>query len=280
MPVVHAFVAEIPVQLVHPLEAAHHEALQIELRRDAQVERHVERVQMRDERPGVRTAVERLQHGGLHFEESPVVQPLAHGLDDLRPLFKSFAHVGIDDEIHVALAVALLLVREAVPFFRERPEGLGKDGEALHAHGHFAGVGGEDRPFEADDIADVEELEELPLRLRELVFAEIELDVARLVAEHAERGLAVIADDHDAARHAHVRLARLERFRFGADVRGVVVPLEPLPERRVAQLPDLLELFPADEHLVVQIFRGSILIVLLIVCHLLCFPLYYLISST
>ena len=43
----HAFVAEIAVYLVHALEAADREALEEELRRDAQEHVHVERVVMR-----------------------------------------------------------------------------------------------------------------------------------------------------------------------------------------------------------------------------------------
>jgi len=43
-------VPEIPVDLEDPFESADGEALQIELRRDTQVEIHVERVVMRHER--------------------------------------------------------------------------------------------------------------------------------------------------------------------------------------------------------------------------------------
>jgi hypothetical protein len=64
-----AFVAEVAVDLVDPLQAAHHQPLQVQLRRDAQVEIDIERVVVRDERPRRRAAVERLHHGRFHFDE-------------------------------------------------------------------------------------------------------------------------------------------------------------------------------------------------------------------
>src|SRR5215210_6674197 len=44
-----AFVAEVAVQLINPLEAADEEALEVEFGRDAQIQVYVERVVMRDE---------------------------------------------------------------------------------------------------------------------------------------------------------------------------------------------------------------------------------------
>ena len=65
-----ALVAEIAVDLVDALQAAHHQPLQVKLRRDAQVEIDIERVVMGDERPRRGAAVDRLHHGRLHFDEA------------------------------------------------------------------------------------------------------------------------------------------------------------------------------------------------------------------
>ena len=65
-----AFVAEIAIDLVDALQAAHHQALQIQLRRDAQIQIDIERVVVRDERPRRRAAVEGLQHGRFHFQKA------------------------------------------------------------------------------------------------------------------------------------------------------------------------------------------------------------------
>ena len=65
-----ALVAEVAIDLVDALQPAHHQPLQVQLRRDAQVEIDIERVVVRDERPRRRAAVERLHHGRFHLDEA------------------------------------------------------------------------------------------------------------------------------------------------------------------------------------------------------------------
>ena len=67
-------VPEVVPDLVDPLEPADQQPLEIQLVRDAQVERHVERVVVRHERPRRRAAVERLQDRRLDLEEAPPVE--------------------------------------------------------------------------------------------------------------------------------------------------------------------------------------------------------------
>ena len=64
-----ALVAEVAVDLVHPVDAADDGALEVELGRDAQEQLGVEGVRVRRERTGARTAVLHLQHGGLDLDE-------------------------------------------------------------------------------------------------------------------------------------------------------------------------------------------------------------------
>ena len=61
-------VTEIAIDLVDPLEAADDQPLQVQLGRDPQEQRHVERVVMRDERPRERATGNRLHHRRLDFE--------------------------------------------------------------------------------------------------------------------------------------------------------------------------------------------------------------------
>ena len=63
-------VAEVAIDLVDPLDAADHQPLQIQLRRDAQVQIDIERVVVRDERPRRRAAIERLHHRRLDFDKA------------------------------------------------------------------------------------------------------------------------------------------------------------------------------------------------------------------
>ena len=69
-----ALIAEVAVDLVHALQAADDQALQVQLRRDAQVQIDVERVVMRDEGPRRGAAVQRLHHGRFDFDEAALLQ--------------------------------------------------------------------------------------------------------------------------------------------------------------------------------------------------------------
>ena len=68
------FVPEVTVDLVDAFDAADRQPLQIELRRDAQEQLHVERVVMRHERPRERAAGNRLHHRRLDLEIAARVQ--------------------------------------------------------------------------------------------------------------------------------------------------------------------------------------------------------------
>jgi hypothetical protein len=76
---VDALVAEVLADLVDALEPADDQPLQVQLVGDAQVEPHVERVVMRDERPRRGAAVQRLKHGRLHLDVAALVEEAAQG---------------------------------------------------------------------------------------------------------------------------------------------------------------------------------------------------------
>ena len=126
-----ALVAEVAIDLVDALEAAHHQPLQVQLRRDPQVQVDIQRVVVRDERPRRRAAIERLHHGRLDFDEAALLQLPPQGRDDLRARHEHFAHFGIGDQVEIALAVARLHVLEAVPLLGHREQRLGEELELL-----------------------------------------------------------------------------------------------------------------------------------------------------
>lgn len=110
---VDALVAELPPNLVHPVEATHNEHLEVQLGRHAHVEVHAEVVVARDEGCGGGAAGDHVHHGRLHFEEGARVEEAAHELDDARAHDKGGAHGGVDEEVEVALPVPRLLVSQA-----------------------------------------------------------------------------------------------------------------------------------------------------------------------
>ena len=119
-----AFVAEVAVEFENFREAADEEALEIKLRRDAQIEVHTERVVVRLERLGGRSAGDRLHHRRLDFDESAVLEEPADFADDRDAFLENLERLAVRDEIEVALAVFDLGVLDAVPFVGKGAEGL------------------------------------------------------------------------------------------------------------------------------------------------------------
>ena len=154
-----AFVAEVAVDLEHVLQPPDHQPLQVQLRRDAKVELGVERVVVRDEGPRSGTARDRMHHRRLDFEVAADDEEFADRLDDLRALDENLARSGVGDQVEVALAVALLLVGDAVEFLGQRAQCLGEQAHAVAAHRQLARPGLEQHAGRADDVAEVPVLE-------------------------------------------------------------------------------------------------------------------------
>ena len=113
---VHALVAEQPAHLIHLFKAAHDQALQIQLRLDAQKHVDIQRVVVGLEGAGRRADLQRMQNRRVHLQKAAGVEEIAHGVDHAAALAEGFAHLGIDDHVHIALTVAKVGVLEAVNF--------------------------------------------------------------------------------------------------------------------------------------------------------------------
>ena len=196
---VHALVAEDAADLVHALNTADNQALEVQLGRDAHIHINIERVVVRDERARRRAAGDGAEHGGLDLHEAQTVQIAAQVGHELAADLEIALALGVHDEIHVALAVAQLRVRHAVELLRQRAQGLAEQRDLLHVDGDLPGLGLEGVTAHADDIADVILTEIGKLLLRHGVLADVELDLAAVVLNVAEDGLAHAALGHDAA---------------------------------------------------------------------------------
>ena len=137
----HPFIPEDAAQLVHPLEPAHHQPLQVQLRGNPKEQRQIQRVVMGDERAGIRPAGLRLQHRRFDLEELTLVQPTANAAHRQRTASERLPGLGGHDEIQVALAVALLHIRQAMPLVRQRLQRLAEHGPVAHLHRQFPTVG-------------------------------------------------------------------------------------------------------------------------------------------
>ena len=78
-----ALVAEVLAELVHALEPADDQPLEVQLGRDAEIEVGVELVVMRDERAGEGAAVAWLEDRRLDLDEAPLVERAPDRRDDL-----------------------------------------------------------------------------------------------------------------------------------------------------------------------------------------------------
>ena len=81
----------------------------------------------------------------------------------------------------------------------------------------FAGAGAKQIAFDADDVADVENLVQLVVALRNRVFADVDLKLFALLHQVQEAGLAHAANGLDAAGDDDARLERVQFLgRLGA----------------------------------------------------------------
>ena len=153
--------------------------LEVELRRDPEVQIHVERVVMRDERPRQRAAGDRLHHRRLDLEVAARRHELADRGDDPAAGLEDAARVGVDDEVEVALPVADLDVGQAVPLLGQRQQALRQEVQPRRPDRELVGLGAEQPPFDADPVAEIEQLEDLEIELRQRVLPDVDLYLRR-----------------------------------------------------------------------------------------------------
>ena len=259
---VHTLVAEDAADLIHPVHAAHNEPLQGQLSGDAHIHIDIQGIVVGDEGAGGGAAGDGVENGGLHLHKAPVVHELPDVLDKLGADDKVPLHLGIDNQVHIPLAVAQLRVGQAVELLRQGQQGLAQQGHPLHPDGHLAPLGAEHHALDAYDVANVKLLESGVLRLVHLIPAGIQLDAPGLVLQIAEGHLTHAPLGHEPPGHGHS--LPLQGVKIRLDVGAVVVHLIPGDlEGVVPALLKLLQLIPSDlEQLRQVLLLGDLLILL------------------
>ena len=199
-----ALVAEVAVEFEDLGETADQQPLEEELRRDAQRERHAERVVMCLEGPRRRAAGNVLEHRRFDFEESAVLEKAPDFREHQRAGDEERGALGIAHQVEVALAVFRFAVGKAVELVGHRPQCFREHGEILHLHGGLAGACEKRLALDAEPVAAVEALPCGGLFLAEILDADVALDRAEHVAELEEHGLAHVAQRGDAAGDLHL----------------------------------------------------------------------------
>ena len=253
----HALVPEVARQLVDPLHAADDQPLQIQLRRDPQVEVHVERVVMRDKRPRRRAAGNRLHHRRLDLDEAARVEERADRGDRAGPHLEDAPAFRRHDQVEVALAVARLDVLQSVPLLGQRQMALGQKDQAAGPDGQLAGLRAEQVALDADVVAEIEQLEDLEVQLGQRVLADVDLDPMQAVGQRDEVRLAEAADGNDAACGDGLDFLGLERLgrplaEPGGDLADAVRAVEPARIDVHAQGPQRLQVGLALLNLLVE----------------------------
>ena len=116
VPLIHSFIAEDPPDLVDPVEAADDQSLEVELQRDPQIQVHVERIVVGSKRPGRGPTRHRLQHGRLHLGKAPAPKERPGLFHQPAAREEDLHHLGVGNQVEVALPVAELLVLQPVIF--------------------------------------------------------------------------------------------------------------------------------------------------------------------
>src|SRR3990172_2781994 len=128
------------------------------------------------------TAGNRMERGAFHFNEATSIERVANRTDDRRaaeePLHDPFA-VG---QVEVSHPLAEFGIGQAVVFFGWRGQRFGEQMDLLGEDGEFAGHGAAELAVDADDVAQVKALDELPI-VSDLLLSDEELDLPGHVAD-------------------------------------------------------------------------------------------------
>ncbi len=197
-------VAEHPADLEHPVHAADDQPLEVQLERDPEVHRHVERVVVGDERTGVRASGLRMQDRRLDLHEAPGLQRATeagdHGVADV----EGPTCLGVDDEVGVALAESRVGVGEPVPLVRQRADRLGEQFERVDLDRQLAGSGRHHRAVDADPVAAVERLDVGEAVVADHGPGDEQLQLDASIGDGGEHELAGVALEQHAAGDRHL----------------------------------------------------------------------------
>ena len=274
---IQSLVAEHAADLIDALQAAHDQALQVQLQGNAQLEILIQRVEMRLEGTGSRAARVRHQHRRLHLQEALAVQVAADAAQNPGALDKGVLYLGVHDQIRVALTVTDVRVRQAVELLRKNLKALGKERDLCGVDRDLAGLRAEHLAAHADDISDVIFLEILIGLLAQDVPGHVALDISLEILHVAEGSLSHDALGHHTARDCHG--LSLQLLKAVLDLLAVMRHVIFRQAEGILPLRlQLRQLVPADLQKLSQILLLPVLYLLFFHSHVL-LPLLFLLTS-
>ena len=195
----------------------------------------------------------RLQHRRFHFLESFRLHESPDLAHDRDPLLEHISRMLVRDQVEIALAIPRLDVLEPVPFFRQRPERFSEQLELVNLQRRLAGFGEETFAFDADEIAEIDELETLDHFRADFFRVDVNLDASRRIAQVDEMAFPHVAMRRDPAGGAQ-GCALGKFFSHLADGAG---RFEAAPKRIRPACLERLEFFaPLRDEIVFVVHRG------------------------
>ncbi len=247
MPRRDALVAEDPADLEHALHAAHDQPLVVQLERDPQIEVHVERVVMRDERPGMGATRFEMQHRRLDLDEAFVVQCASEAGDDGVADLEVAARLLVDDQVGVTLTKSCVDIGQAVPFVGQRAHGLRQQLHGGRLDRQLALAGGHHRAVHTDPVAEIERFHVVELIVTRDRLRDEQLDLIGTILNRGKHQLAGVALEHHPTGDGDLMVGFRARFEVApglSDLAECVRTIEPIRIRFVApvsQFPDACE---------------------------------------
>ena len=128
-----------------------------------------------------------LQHRRFNFKEVAGHQEAADVGNHLRTHTEGVAHVFVNDQVNVTLAIALLGVGQAVVLVRQRAQGFGQQAHAGHFNVQVTFAGAGQGAFSGNDVAQVPGFYFGQGFFRQGLAVDVDLDATGHVLDHHER---------------------------------------------------------------------------------------------
>src|SRR5262249_41973785 len=134
------FIPEDAIEVVNTIQAANDQPFQVELRRNPQIQRHVQSVVIGPERLRPRASGDLMQDRCFDFEIASRIQEGTEFANDHTSFDEDIPHFAIHNEIDISLPVSNLDVLQTMPFLGQRKETLGEEHDLRRNYGQFAGT--------------------------------------------------------------------------------------------------------------------------------------------
>ena len=144
----------------------------------------------------------------------------------------------------MALPVPRFRIHQSMPLVRQRREGLGQQGEGVHADRFFARLGQKERSFHPKDVSQIQKLKNRSLFFRQGRFLDINLQPTGPVLQMEKLALTHVPMGNDAP--GHPDLSSL--LPVAPDLLGTF-GIGKQPSKGIhAEFPQLGQLLPAHGH--------------------------------